>query len=82
MVHLFEIFKQLLSNSCRDAANLNMKGIRFFLLTLYTWELSNSNDKLEANLNMKGVSFFLLTLYSCFHCLIFYLLTGRQKNDI
>ena len=33
---MYEIFKQLLSNSCRDAANLNMKGIRFFLLTLYT----------------------------------------------
>ena len=30
MVHLFEIFKQLLSNSCRDAANLNMKGVIFF----------------------------------------------------
>ncbi len=37
MVHLFDMLRipmtssvQLLSNSCRDAANLNMKGIRFF----------------------------------------------------
>ena len=29
MVHFFEIFKHLLSNSCRDAANWNIKGISF-----------------------------------------------------
>ncbi len=40
MVHLFDMLRismRYLSNLCqiRDATNLNMKGIRFFLLTLY-----------------------------------------------
>ena len=30
-----EIFGQLLSNSSRYAANLNMKAVSFFLITLY-----------------------------------------------
>ena len=41
-----EIFGQLLSNYSRYAANLNMKAVSFFLLTLYIFNTILSEDYL------------------------------------
>ena len=50
-----------------DCRNLNGTALLQSLLItscwLYTWELTNSNNKFAADLNMKGISFF----YS--HCI-------------